>query len=261
MRIDMDRLRARLGIEQEGGKPFGPFEAGALIVASLGLVVMHFGGAEWTFRSLWGESLMRDPRLGLGMHPYYELFGLLHWVGACVVGYMVIPMVYLKLCGRRIRDCYLGLGGFFKHLWIYLALITPILIIVVIVSFFDDFQQIYPFYKGARRSGFDLVAWELAYGVQFLALEFFFRGFLLKALRPVLGYGAVYVMLVPYCMIHFGKTAAESIGSLFAGVVLGTLAMKNRSIWGGVLAHWIVAIAMDLASMIQQDMLPKTFWP
>lgn len=43
MAIDMDKLRARIGIEQEGGKAFGPYEAGVLIVASLGMIVMHFG--------------------------------------------------------------------------------------------------------------------------------------------------------------------------------------------------------------------------
>lgn len=261
MAIDMDRLRARLGIEQEGGKPFGPYEAGVLIVASLGMIVMHFGGSDWTFRDLWGESLRGDFGKHGNIHPYFQLFGLLHWVGACVVGYMLIPMIYLKLCGRRIRDHYLGVGAFFKHIWIYLALVLPILGVVVIVSYFEDFQRIYPFYTQAGRSWFDLLIWELAYGVQFLALEFFFRGFLLHALRPVLGYGAIFVMLVPYCMIHFLKTAAESAGSLIAGMVLGTLAMKNRSIWGGVLAHWIVAIAMDWASMTQKGTLPTRFWP
>lgn len=253
MAIDMDKLRARIGIEQEGGKAFGPFEAGVLIVASLGMIVMHFGGSDWTFRDIWGDSLRGSK--------YFQLYGLLHWVGACVVGYMIIPMIYLKACGRNIREHYLGLGQFLKHIWIYLALVLPILVVVAIVSYFDDFQRIYPFYTKAGRSGFDLLIWELVYGVQFLALEFFFRGFLLHALRPVLGYGAVFVMLVPYCMIHFLKTAAESAGSLIAGIVLGTLAMKNRSIWGGVMAHWIIAIAMDLASMGQKGILPTTFWP
>ncbi|MCA9526451.1 MAG: CPBP family intramembrane metalloprotease [Myxococcales bacterium] len=229
-------------------------------MAALGMVIMQFGGAEQVFLDLWGERLRGDYGRYGDLHPYFALFGLAHWVGACVVGYALVPMLYLKLTGRRIRDFYVGAGGFVRHIWLYLALVTPILLVVWGVSYLPDFQRIYPFYVFAGRSFFDLIAWELLYGLQFFALEFFFRGFFLQGLRPVLGYGAIFVMLVPYCMIHFLKTAAESVGSLIAGTVLGVLAMKYRSIWGGVMAHWIVAIAMDVASMIQKDMWPHRFW-
>ncbi|MEZ4471229.1 MAG: CPBP family intramembrane glutamic endopeptidase [bacterium] len=258
--IDLDALRRRLGIEQEGGKPFGPFEAGLLVVAALGMVIMHFGGSEQVFLDLWGKRLQGDYGRYGDLHPYFALFGLAHWVGACFLGYAIVPMIYLKLTGRKIRDFYLGFGGFIRHIWIYLALVTPIMLVVWGVSYLPDFQRIYPFYVFAGRSVFDLIAWELLYGLQFFALEFFFRGFFLQGLRPVMGYGAIFVMLVPYCMVHFLKTAAESVGSLIAGVVLGTLSMKYRSIWGGVLAHWLVAIAMDVASMLQKDMWPTRFW-
>ena len=68
--------------------------------------------------------------------------------------------------------------------------------------------------------------------------------------------GAIAVMLIPYCMIHFPKTAAESLGSIIAGLVLGYLAMKGRSIWGGVLLHWLIAIEMDVLSLIQRGQAP-----
>jgi len=53
------------------------------------------------------------------------------------------------------------------------------------------------------------------------------------------------VMIVPYCMIHFHKPVAEVCGAVFAGIVLGTLAMATRSIWCGVLIHLSVAWSMD----------------
>jgi len=225
------------------------------------MVVMHFGGSEQVFYTWWGNALKGPSGAPGDLHPYFALFGLMHWVGACVVGYMVLPMIYLKLCKRRIRDYYIGPAGFIRHIGLYLALVTPLLLVVWRVSYLPDFQRIYPFYIFAGRSFFDLIAWELLYGLQFFALEFFFRGFFLQGLRASMGYGAVFVMLVPYCMVHFLKTAAESLGSLVAGTVLGTLAMKYRSIWGGVLAHWIIAIAMDVASMLQKGSWPSRFWP
>ena len=44
-------------------------------------------------------------------------------------------------------------------------------------------------------------------------------------------------------------------------VVLGTLAMKTRSIWSGFFVHVAVAISMDLAAMMKTIGLPSSFWP
>ena len=50
-------------------------------------------------------------------------------------------------------------------------------------------------------------------------------------------------------MIHCGKPMHESIGAIVAGVVLGTLAMRTRSIWFGVVIHCGVAVTMDLFAL------------
>jgi membrane protease YdiL (CAAX protease family) len=56
-------------------------------------------------------------------------------------------------------------------------------------------------------------------------------------------------MIVPYCMIHFQKPMAETFGAIIAGLVLGTLAMRTRSIWGGVAIHAAVALTMDVLAL------------
>lgn len=263
-------VQRRLDLEPEGGAPFGPFEAGVLLVAAVGLTVMQFGGAETVYYSWFADYFTTEPRPwelesfhpGPRAHRYYELFGLLHWVVFCLLGYVAIPAIYLKLSGRKVRDYgYLGFRGFRRHLGLYLGLFALVMVPVVIVSFLPEFQAIYPFYTKSGWSWMDLVVWEIAYGLQFFALEFFFRGFLLEGLRRWIGYGAVFVMVVPYCMLHFQKTAMESLGSIFAGVVLGTLAIRYRSIWGGVMIHWLVAISMDLLSLAHKGELPRQLWP
>ena len=70
-------------------------------------------------------------------------------------------------------------------------------------------------WRTARRS--TLWSWEVLYALQFLSLEFFFRGFLLQGLRRALGANAIFVMIVPYCMIHYGKPMAETLGAIVAG--------------------------------------------
>jgi membrane protease YdiL (CAAX protease family) len=42
---------------------------------------------------------------------------------------------------------------------------------------------------------------------------------------------------------------AETFGAIGAGLILGTLAMRTRSIWGGVLIHIGVAMTMDVLAL------------
>jgi membrane protease YdiL (CAAX protease family) len=50
-------------------------------------------------------------------------------------------------------------------------------------------------------------------------------------------------------MIHYGKPLPETMGAIGAGLLLGTLAMRTRSIWGGVLIHVGVATTMDVLAL------------
>lgn len=242
--------RQRIQLENsEATQRFGRFEVGLCVTVAVGLTAMNFLGDPRTFLMLFSEHI--SP-----LNTYWELTHLLYWVSACLVGYMLIPMLFLKIFKQRISTYYWGVSGFTKHPWGYLALLIPGSLLVYWVSFWPEFQSIYPFYSQAGRSWTDFFLWEIAYGLQFLALEFFFRAFILEGLRPSLGYGAIPVMVIPYCMIHFQKTAAESLGSVVAGFVLGWMAMRSRSLWGGVLVHTVIAVEMDLMSLIQ-----KGGWP
>src|SRR5262249_17138692 len=124
-----------------------------------------------------------------------------------------------------------------------------------------DFGSYYPFYKQASRSYADWAMWEAIYFMQFFALELFFRGWMLAALRPTLGAAAIFVMAVPYCMIHYGKPYLEAHAAIVAGVVLGSLAMRTRSIYAGFLVHITVAFLMDFLALWRRAALPTVLWP
>jgi len=181
---------------------------------------------------------------------YYELESFAWWSGWRMLGYVGMPMLLLVfLRGEKIAAYHVSLRNFFKHLWIYVVLFLCILPAVLYASTTPAFRHTYPFYRLANRSSFDLWMWEALYAAQFVSLEFFFRGFILQGLRRALGSNAVFVMIVPYCMIHFGKPLPETLGAIGAGLILGTLAMRTRSIWGGVLIHIGVAITMDILAL------------
>lgn len=199
---------------------------------------------------------------------YRELASFAWWSGWRVFGYIVVPILVLGCAATwrwirtprgllsvepqwpgRLRDYHIGLRSFFSHLWIYAVLFLCVLPAVLYASTMTAFRETYPFYRLAGRSAFDLWAWQALYAAQFIALEFFFRGFMLHGLRPALGSNAIFVMIVPYCMIHYGKPLPETLGAIGAGLILGALAMRTRSIWGGALIHIGVATTMDILAL------------
>ena len=181
--------------------------------------------------------------------PYFRLSRNAWWAAWRVIGFLLIPALMTKLTRQKIRDQGLETKGFWEHAWIYVLAFGVVLCCVVVVSFEDSFQRYYPFYSLSGRSWSDLLYWELFYAAQFFSLEFFFRGYLLTQLRDSMGSHAIFAMVVPYVMIHFSKPMPETFAAILAGIFLGTLSMKTRSIWAGFLIHVSVAVSMDLAAL------------
>ena len=84
--------------------------------------------------------------------------------------------------------------------------------------------------------------------------------FSLASLRTK-GANAVFVMCVPYLMIHFAKPWPEATGAILFGLFLGILALRSRSIWGGAAVHMSVALSMDMLALMQRGHLPTRWWP
>jgi hypothetical protein len=68
-------------------------------------------------------------------------------------------------------------------------------------------------------------------------------------------------MVVPYCMIHYGKPYLEADAAIVAGTVLGSLSMKTRSIWAGFLVHGTVGLLMDILALDHKHQLPVRLSP
>ena len=193
------------------------------------------------------------------------LLPFLWWCGGLVALCVALPMGVTKLFGMRVRDMGLSVHGLLPKLWIYGAMFAIVLVGVWWASTQPGFTNMYPMLKPwywASWSWVLLLAWWGIYAVQFFTVEFFFRGWMLFTLEKRFGYASIAIMLVPYCMIHFHKPLPEALGAIIAGTVLGWMALRTRSIWGGWLVHVGVAITMDTASLLKGDYgLPQQFWP
>ena len=188
---------------------------------------------------------------------YSELLGRAWWGLTRIAGYLTPYLVWrLVFPADSLRDLGLRFRGLGQHAWLYALFVVVMIPILLIVSRQPDFGAYYPIYSLAGRSWADFLVWEGIYIAQFVALEMFFRGWWIRTTR-IFGTGAIFSMIVPYCMVHFGKPYLEVCSALIAGVVLGSLSIRTRSIWAGVAVHVTVAILMDVLSLERKGQLPS----
>ncbi len=226
-------------------------------VASLALIAMAYGVLSVDAQLAIAKTIIDigaaiDPELGALLQRYTGLLRVMAWTTGALVFYVFIPGLVIRLVfGHRMHDYGMNLDGFRKHLPIYVVLFVPVAVLVVLVASSPDFQSKYPLYKD-RIGLADLLVWEVLYALQFFALEFFFRGFLVHGVKDRMGVLGVFAMVMPYVMIHFSKPLYETVGAIIAGTVLGLVSLSTGSIAGGVLIHVGIAWTMDAAALLSR---------
>ncbi len=263
-KLDEESVVERAAMAERGETDYRP--AMCLLIAAAVLTAQEYYGGRAFYDGVLRPELFEWEQSGwtwLRMAHFDRLYSYAWWSAARVFGYVIVPVLIWKLFFRqdKLLDYGLHVKGFLKHLWIYAVLLAVVVPVMLIVAQQPDFGTYYPFYKQSSRSWFDFLTWEVMYYAQFFALEFFFRGWMVGALRRTMGASAIFVMAVPYCMIHYGKPYLEAHGAIVAGVVLGSLSMKTRSIYAGFLLHITVAAGMDFLSLWKRGALPSVFWP
>jgi len=143
----------------------------------------------------------------------------------------------------------------------YFTMLLIMLPLLITVSFQSGFQKQYPMYYPTRAheylgvdEWFTVLTYELAYGLDFITVEYLFRGLFVIGLAPFLGRSGVLAMAVIYCSLHFGKPAGEAISSIFGGYILGVVAYETKSVWGGVIVHVGIAWLMELIGYLQKTL-------
>ena len=231
----------------------------ALTYTAFGLAsIFYLKNTEAVAVLLQGTSLDWFGEL-IAYSPENNLPGLVWWVAVVTVFYFVIPVLIIKLVWKAdLADFGLKLAvepGFSKLFGACIAIMLPL---TYLMSLTSGFSAKYPFlriYNGEPYIGPTLLTWELIYFIQFFGLEFFFRGFLVHSLKRSLGLYSIFVMTVPYCMIHFGKPPAETFSAIVAGIFLGWLSYRNGSIWLGLVLHCTVAFSMDILALYNKGLI------
>lgn len=189
-----------------------------------------------------------------------RFYQLIYWAFWCFISYFVIPVLVTKfILKTSVRKQGIKIKGIHKNLWIYGVLYLIVLVGVVIAAFQQSFLNKYPFLYTPPGEWRYLLIFELFYFSQFCFLEYFFRGYMLFELEKDFGVYAIFIMVIPYCMIHFQKPFLEAMAAIVAGTILGMIALRTRSIFYGVLIHCSVALSMDVAALLRKGQLFQIF--
>jgi membrane protease YdiL (CAAX protease family) len=227
-----------------------------LVTAAICLTVQNFTQSLYGFSEVIDHTVgmideatstqWRDSLIKYAGSPAYR-WGW--WGIITTLTYFLVPALVVKLVFReKLSDYGLKIKGILYAWPLYIGMLAIMIPIVWLVSHSPRFLITYPMY-GARWG--DTLPWEsylffeLVYALQFCTLEFFFRGFMVHGTKHRFGVGSVFVMMVPYCMIHFQKPLPECCGSIIAGMALGLVSLKTRSVWLGAALHISIAWTMD----------------
>ncbi|MBN1533651.1 MAG: CPBP family intramembrane metalloprotease [Spirochaetes bacterium] len=190
---------------------------------------------------------------GIAGQRYAHLFAL------CVNNLMQALLWFIPaFCYWYVRDRgRMAMYGFMKKgfpLYPYALMLLALAPLVVFFSGGGDFLRAYPRYAlsgipaDAGNAGW-LFLFETCYGLAYVSVELYFRGFMVMALRRYLGHGAIVPMAVVYCYIHFQKPFMEALSSFFGGMILGVISCYGGSIYGGIIVHLGTAWMMEAAAL------------
>ena len=217
------------------------------------LLFWYFGRMD-SYGEYWRDVFPRDGA-------WSPLYAFIYFSLCAALFRLVLPFLTARwVLGRRPGE----LGLFAPHnphpptvrrVWVvYLLLFLAVFPFVVQVSFTAAFQAKYPLCRemvspegGIALSHF--LVYEAFYLLIFVSGESFWRGYITFGTERDLGHYGLVLMVVPYVTGHFGKPYPETLGAIAAGMTLGFLALKHRSMWLGVALHYAVALSMDLLSI------------
>lgn len=241
------------------------------------LLAIAFSGKDNHFfsrREFWIKSLVAigvlslDSSLPFLRNWIYNTFHseLHYWaykVGVNLISFFTIllPLLVFRWLYDNKEKYRYGLNAMTFDYKPYFQMLMMMLPVLIAASFHSSFLRQYPMYKVTSAHIFlgvpewvTVMVYEFAYGLDFVTVEFLFRGFMVIGMSSLLGRNAVVSMAVVYCFLHFGKPPGEAISSVLGGYILGVVAFETKSIWGGVIVHMGIAWMMELIAFTQKSL-------
>ena len=151
--------------------------------------------------------------------------------------YAFLPLTTIVILLRKNPlDFGLRLGNI--KIWsIYVAITCIVALpILLITSRFSSFENYY------TVDDFDLPTYLLKMAAYQGGWEFLFRGFLLFGLKERFKEGSIFIQMIPFLLMHFGKPEIEVISTIPMGIFFGYVAYRGNSYWPAFLIHLYINV-------------------
>jgi len=212
------------------------------------MVLYHHHGGTGDAPRWWIEGC--DAVLGIGVEAFYRHL----WSHASAVVLLMLTPLLICWLGEGWTPRQLGfrVRGAGPEIAVVIGLWLVMIPVVWAVHTGASFQRVYPRLEAEATSARLFVLFEGFYLVKWIAWEFFFRGFMLFGFQKDFMRRSVLISTIPFALMHYGKPEIEMASAVIAGLVLCFIALRGKSIWPGVLLHWLVASTMDF--------MASSFW-
>jgi len=210
-----------------------------IVLATLVLVIFYY---------LLRADVIATLSSGRGALPMTKapLHPTLHFIGAAVI-LAGVPVVVARFAlGMRLAELGLGLGRWRAGL-AWLAIGIPLALVAgKIASANPEIRFVYPLNTSVQPEISGFVPYALLQFLYFGAWEVLFRGVLLFGLKDRIGAGPANALQTALSVIaHFGRPFTETFIGVPAGLIMGGVCLRVRSMWYIAIIHWVVGISLD----------------
>lgn len=200
--------------------------------------------ACFTYHGAWIEAVFGAEQSLLKFRVFNNVFRAL---------YCIVPVFVIWLVHESEHQHFYGLKPLKSQYKLYAYMLLAMLPLIALAACNQSFLSYYPRANKVLEVGgnwLDLYLYELFYGLDFVSIELFFRGFMVIAFIRYVGIYAVLPMSLMYMSIHYGKPTGEAISSFFGGSLLGVMSFYSQSILGGIFVHIGIAWSMEIGASI-----------
>jgi membrane protease YdiL (CAAX protease family) len=178
----------------------------------------------------------------IGLATLYLTLAAYHPIGppwiSSVIYFAMLPVLTIVLLLRK-NPLDFGLRPGNVRVWSFYVVVTFIIALPVL-------------YLASRSSAlshyytepqFNVPRYSLQTIVYLFAWEFIFRGFMLFGLKGKLKELSILVQMVPFVLLHIGKTEIETISTILTGLYFGYVAYRGNSFWPAFIIHVFINIS------------------
>lgn len=210
-----------------------------LLVSPVLLITWKYFGSHEYYREQLSPrlSLWEDPTVPAAVYSFLTSFLLL----------AVVPALIVKLVFReKLADYGVQLGLRGRTVRSFLLLAPLFLLSAYVASHDPQILAHYPINRSAGASASMFAFHASTYLLFYMGREFYFRGFLQFGLRDSVGLAnAVLIQVLVSVLFHLGKPAPETYASIVSSLLWGILAFRTRSLWSGLLQHFLLGLSLD----------------